>query len=739
MKLPHFLLSSLIVLYSQFSMASNGSENDLQPDFDALRAEFLKVEDQLRSASYEVVEGLIAPFKDYPLYPYLEYQAYQKHMRKLSQEDINQFLDDYPLFPRRERLQRSWLKSLANRRQWKNWLVAYERLPIQMAEHQCDRARALLATGKKEQGYALAESLWTVGKSQPDGCNPLFDQWMKQGNPTKATAAKRYWLAAEAGEMRLARYLHRYMSKADIKVAQSYERLRSRSRKVAESDLSAFPESAQTALLVRAFKRVARGDAEKAAEQWLAFRNQLHQKRNAPVADLITDEVQPAAQPLPDYVEELDLYIGKRLAYVQSDDAVTMLQQIDPEFQYQELTESRLRQILAAKTIDWVELNGLIDRLPESKQNSDRWRYWRAKALDALGIKQPVVIADSDSETPEQSDSNQPAETAIEAQDQPDQSSENQQPASLAVWQQLAKSRSFYGFLAADQLGLPHSLNNETVVMDSAVADSVRANIAIKRAKEWFALERWVDARRDWLSAKSSFEANQKDQLAALAMEWGWAHQAIMEAVYQQQWNFLDARFPALYEDEFAAEASKRQIDALWATAIARQESAFKSEAQSPVGARGLMQLMPSTARQTARKHGVKLKRTSQLYDPSVNIALGSAYLGEMLKRFDGNRAYASAAYNAGPHRVSEWLEERGHLPLDAWMETIPFEETRNYVQNVLAFRVVYAERAGIEVSMLSDAERSMLAYQQELPAEASLENTDMDIDSETAAESVVQ
>lgn len=125
------------------------------------------------------------------------------------------------------------------------------------------------------------------------------------------------------------------------------------------------------------------------------------------------------------------------------------------------------------------------------------------------------------------------------------------------------------------------------------------------------------------------------------------------------------------------------------------------------------MQLMPKTAKQTAKKHKVPYKRTSQLYDPETNITLGSAYLGDMLKRFNNNPAYASAAYNAGPHRVKKWLKQRGHLPLDIWIETIPFKETRKYVQNVLAFRVIYDRLEGREASLLTEKQVKLLALNQ--------------------------
>jgi soluble lytic murein transglycosylase len=127
--------------------------------------------------------------------------------------------------------------------------------------------------------------------------------------------------------------------------------------------------------------------------------------------------------------------------------------------------------------------------------------------------------------------------------------------------------------------------------------------------------------------------------------------------------------------------------------AITRQESAFMTDARSPAGATGLMQLMPVTARETARRFGIPLGSTQQILNPDTNIQLGAAYLSQVSKQFDGNRILATAAYNAGPTRVRQWLRGAEHLEFDVWVENIPFDETRQYVQNVLTYSVIYGQK----------------------------------------------
>jgi len=362
---------------------------------------------------------------------------------------------------------------------------------------------------------------------------------------------------------------------------------------------------------------------------------------------------------------------------------VPLLNRIDPTYAYAELTEARLRQILGAEehAVDWETLITVIERLPNKQRASDRWSYWYATAVQMLT---------PDSKAPEK------------------------------ILSGIASARSYYGFLAADQLNQPFDLNNEPLAIDQELLTTLQTNPAIRRAKELFLLERNRDAHREWLSARASFNETERQHMAAISSAWGWHHRAIMDAIRHKQWNYLDARFPSLFSELFNAKSDKKNIDEIWATAIARQESAFKPTAVSHAGARGLMQLMPATAKATSRKHSIPLPKLDDLFQPKTNIALGTAYLSEMYFKFDRNRAFASAAYNAGPHRVTRWLKQRGHLPLDIWIETIPFKETRNYVQNVLAFRVIYGQRAGKDVDLLSPHEEVLLAHRMDTTPENS-------------------
>ncbi len=156
----------------------------------------------------------------------------------------------------------------------------------------------------------------------------------------------------------------------------------------------------------------------------------------------------------------------------------------------------------------------------------------------------------------------------------------------------------------------------------------------------------------------------------------------------------LPVRFPLAYQQNIFSMAKKLKLDPAWLFAITRQESAFKSDVRSPAGALGLMQLMPRTAQHIAKKNRMAIRSDKQLIEPAFNIQLGSQYLRSLYEDLDGHTILATAAYNAGPSRIRQWLPEKP-LDADAWIETIPYQETRHYVKNVITYYSIYRELLG--------------------------------------------
>lgn len=304
--------------------------------------------------------------------------------------------------------------------------------------------------------------------------------------------------------------------------------------------------------------------------------------------------------------------------------------------------------------LDWIEA------LPPHEREEEEWRYWRGRALAAL-------------------------EREDEAQ---------------AVFAALAGERSYHGYLAADALGLPYSLNRRPLEADAAIREDLLSRYpGIRRARELYALEMRGDARKEWRTIIAELSPAELRQAALLAHEWQWHERAIITLVNADYWDDLDIRYPLPYLDAVNHAAETTGLDPAYILAIIRTESLFALDARSPAGALGLMQLMPGTARQVA--HGLAAPGAGDLLDPGTAIRLGSHYLRKLHDRFDGHPALVSAAYNAGPTRVRRWLPERS-VPADLWIANIPYTETRQYVQRAMSHMTVFEARLDKPVSRLS-------------------------------------
>jgi soluble lytic murein transglycosylase len=268
----------------------------------------------------------------------------------------------------------------------------------------------------------------------------------------------------------------------------------------------------------------------------------------------------------------------------------------------------------------------------------------------------------------------------------------------------LAKRRSYYGFLAADRMGLPYTMKDHPYQPTAAQLFSVVQRQDVRRTRELLELGRMHEARREWYRSTRSMTNDERVDASKLAQLWGWADQSILTMARTDNRDDLDLRFPLLFQDKVITHSQQASIDPAWTYGVIRRESAFIRDARSSKGAVGLMQLMPATAKRMSRSFKkIKYRGSRQLTHADTNLALGTHYLNKMLKRFGGQTVLATAAYNAGEHRVDKWLPKENEIDAERWIENIPFKETREYVASVLAFTVIYADRLGMENQRLSE------------------------------------
>lgn len=315
----------------------------------------------------------------------------------------------------------------------------------------------------------------------------------------------------------------------------------------------------------------------------------------------------------------------------------------------------------------WHWAHQWLEQYPDAQQSSYKWRFWSSILKLKLGREE--------------------AQSSLE---------------------DLATERTYYGFLAADELGLPIQLNGFVWPNPKEQREKYLQDPRIARIFELYALGDQASAKKEWRWLLPQIDQDAKSWIAHEIANIGWTYDAIQAAFSADAFDLIDARFPILYMDAFKRNAHMTNISLPVLLAITRQESAFNANAVSPVGARGLMQLMLPTARRTASNIRTGRPSPTSLLDPATNIYLGSHHFVELLEEFHDNRVLAFAAYNAGSHRVREWIKNSRGMDTRVWIETIPFGETRNYVKNVIAFTQVYSQILDIPVPVLEDHERTI-------------------------------
>ena len=317
----------------------------------------------------------------------------------------------------------------------------------------------------------------------------------------------------------------------------------------------------------------------------------------------------------------------------------------------------------------WPEAILWITALPTEMASQGRWRYWLGRALIDSGE----------------------GETAG-----------RDHLAEIASW------RTFYGLLAAQDLGreprfLPRPASNDHVAQRELMTVP-----AVRRMVELFAVGDTANAVREWQYALQTLSEDRHQHLVEMTLAMGWIDQAIAGAWEAELKDLVAVRFPTPYLGLYRRSAFEANLPTGLLLAISRRESAFNPRARSPAGARGLMQLMPATSRLIADRIRDRRPNTEDLYRPETNIRLGAHHVARLMDRYGRNRALVAAAYNAGEGRVERWRENASGLPTPVWIERIPFRETRDYVKNVLFYHYIYRQKVGEPGPVLDAHERTI-------------------------------
>jgi peptidoglycan lytic transglycosylase len=644
-----------------FPHTSQGATSIPAPSLEEQRELYQDAKNALKVNKQNHYQHALRKMGHYPLKHYLEAMELFERLNSFPRYDVRTFLAQHDGTPIATRLRYRWLEALRKRDRWQDYLLDYQAKTATTAQ-QCYYQLARIRNGEETKPIAEAIKLWSVGKSQPKGCDKLFGVLIKHNHITEDIAWQRYTNAIFNHEYQLARYLQRFFTTPGYQtLADKFYRIDRNHRAV--GDYNFFSQHALKSnsveihnVISHGLRHLARVDAVSALKHWGRYR-QTHPFSPTQTNRIITALVKGLYDQ--DHIASADIYLSDNLKFIDS-----------------KLVEWRARE--AMRKADWQDVLKWIALMPEELQQDDRWKYWAYRTQQLASTIEPEKLTGQ----------------------QPDAANNN-------TYEILSIDRSFYGFISSEWLGNGYSMAHRKTSVTPEQTSELEKLPGIIRTRELLHHNEYLYARREWRQATHNFSEKQWITAAHLSRQWHWHNGVVTSMIRAGYWDDIDLRFPLAFKKEFEDNAQQTSVPIHLLFAVARQESALSHDVTSPAGAKGLMQLMPATAKQTARKNNVRYHNSNDLFKPATNIALGSRYYREMLERFDNNRILATAAYNAGPHRVDRWLEQtESKLPFDAWIETIPFKETRNYVQNVLAFSVIYAHHLDNHKRILSEQEK---------------------------------
>ncbi len=599
---------------------------------------------------------------------WIDYWELGNRLAQAQQTDLDAFYARWPGSYVEDRLRNDWLLELGRRRDWANFGREYPR--FRMNDDREVSCYALLTEqlDAQQAGKALPASFkaraleaWDGQRDLDDGC-ALMALTLYEAKLIGADDAwRRARLAAEANRPRVVRMATALAAPAlQAQVNSALDKPALYLNAGATVTNRAQAEVATLALI-----RVAANEPEVAANL-LAGRWQERLPRDLS-AWAWAQAGRSAAQKL---APEAGAYY--RSAWAEAERAGSAPPAWSDET-FAWAARAALRTLNGSER--WPTVQRAIDHLSAAEQRDPAWRYWKARAQ---------------------------RESAA-----PGAGGDRQLSQALATLRQLGSELHFYGKLASEDLGQPFAVPPRPQPLTEAERDAARGHPGLARALQLIALGLRNEGVREWNFSLRGMNDRALLAAAARACEREVWDRCINTSDRTRHEIDLEQRFPMPFREDVIASAKAIGLDPAYVYGLIRQESRFVMDARSHVGASGLMQLMPSTARWTARKIGLPYS-AEQITERGVNLKLGTSYLKLVLDDFDGSQALAAAAYNAGPSRPRRWREGATIEPA-IWAENIPFSETRDYVKKVLSNATVYS---------------AMLAGQRQSPAPAPLAPT---------------
>lgn len=567
-----------------------------------------------------------------PAWPWVEFARLRQAIDDLPQAQAQAFIDRHAGQPVGRLFRMQWLAARAKRSDWNAFRAAWS-TQIQSTALRCAWLSAqAAATAIDARWTRQAQAIWsTAERALPKECDAPIARLAAAGGLPPELRWQRLELAAAAWQPEVMRQAADGLDGDALALAERYIAFM---RSPDAADTAAWPKSARSRLV--ASHALARLGKSKPA-QAEALLPQVTRTLGLDETERGRVAYQIALWTVASYGPES----ARRIAAIP---AASM----DARMREWQMREALHRS-------DWPAALAAIEAMDAEQRGDSRWTYFQARLNALLG--------------------------------KPD--------TARALYQTIADRTDFHGFLAADALQRPYTLCPWKLDDDARAQAAVAREPALIRAFALFRAGRRHWAELEWRDALSRFDPKRRRLAVRLAQAAGWFDRGVFGLVnvdgkrYPDELRLYALRFPLPHQDLIRREAAKNRLDPAWVAAEIRAESLFDPHARSPANAIGLMQILPSTGVGVAKKIGLPWAGAASLYDARTNIALGTAYLRQLLDR-NLEPYQAIASYNAGPAPVNRWIGQRpAHEPA-FWIETISYKETRDYVARVLAFSTIY-------------------------------------------------
>jgi soluble lytic murein transglycosylase len=572
------------------------------------------------------------------LAPYLEYWRLKMRLEEMPDADVRAFLEQQAGSYLADRLRADWLKVLGNRGDWQS----FEReLPPLVQDDPEIRCFAWLARLARSDGGVFEEAkvIWLEPREYPESCHLLANKMIEAGLVSVDDVWRRVRMLFDNGQINPARRALTHLPPTEKFDERLFNQAATAPKKLLASPPQSFQPRATREMILFAVVRLARTEPEAAAE---FLRGKLVGARLG---------------------AEDQRYLWGRVAYEGARRLAAEAHRWYALADTATLNDEQLawKARAALRAADWQAVRDAIDPMSAAARQDPAWSYWYGRALAAQG-------------------------TADGAR---------------AYYLRISAQPNFYGQLAAEELGIIPLVPEPFVEASAEQVAAARTVPGLLRALELYRLDLRTEATREWVFTIRGMDDNQLLAAAEVARSEGIFDRAINTADRTAHLHNYKFRYLAPFREVFSEYSRSAGLEEAWVLGLVRQESRFIVRAKSVVGAQGLMQLMPATAKWVAKRNGMHHFSQARVAEVPINVSLGTSYLKMVLDEL-GHPVLASAAYNAGPGRARRWRDVR---PLEGaiYAETIPFNETRDYVKKVMSNTMYYSQLIGGKLVPLKD------------------------------------